>query len=66
MRDQLAKGIQERVGLDEAAAQQAAGVAIDFIKAQRPPELAPMLEGQPPTVSDAGGLLGKLFGRRPG
>ena len=44
MRDQLAKVIQERVGLDEATAQQAAGVAIDFIKAQRPPELAPMLE----------------------
>lgn len=66
VRDQLATVIQGRVGLDEPAAQQAVGVAIDFIKAQCPPELAPILEGQPPNVSDAGGLVGKLFGRRPG
>ena len=64
MQDELAKVIQERTGLDEGMAQQVATAAIEFFKTKLPPELAPMLEGGMPNISDAGGLLGGLFGRR--
>jgi hypothetical protein len=78
MREQLANAIRERTGLDEAMALQAADVALDFIKGQLPPALKPVVDGQPPDLSDPGALLGQLgqfgsqfgglgslFGRRP-
>lgn len=78
MREQLANAIRERTGLDEAMALQVADVAIQFLKEKLPPALAPVLDGQPPDLSDPGALLsqlgglggqlgglGGLFGRRP-
>lgn len=75
MREQLAQAIRERTGLDEAMALQAAGVALDFIRDRLPPELAPIVDGQAPDLSNPGVLLGQLgamgdqlgglFGRRP-
>jgi hypothetical protein len=64
MQDELVRVIQERTGLEEGMARQVATVVIDFLKTKLPPELAPMLEGGMPNVSDAGGLLGGLFGGR--
>ena len=64
MRDELASAIRERTGLDEAMAQQVAGVALEFIKERVPPELAPLLDGQPPDLGGLGGALGGLFGKR--
>jgi hypothetical protein len=64
LQEELAKVIQDRVGLDEATALQVASVAIEFLKEKLPPQLAPLLEGGTPDVSDAGGLLGGLFGQR--
>jgi hypothetical protein len=34
-------------------------------KTKLPPDLAPMLEGGSPDVSNVGGLLGGLFGGQP-
>jgi hypothetical protein len=78
VREQLANAIQERTGLDEAMALQAASVALEFIKEKLPPELAPIVDGQPPDLSNPGAILGQLgalgsqlgglgglFGRRP-
>ncbi|MCC7371763.1 MAG: hypothetical protein IT306_25315 [Chloroflexi bacterium] len=62
MREQLANAIRERTGLDEAMALQVADVALDFIKGQLPPALAPVLDGQAPDLSDPGALLGQLGG----
>ena len=63
MREQLASEIRERTGLDEAMSLQVAEVALDFIKGKLPPALAPVVDGQPPDLSDPGGL-GGLFGGR--
>lgn len=60
MREQLANAIRERTGLDEAMALQVADVALDFIKAKLPPALQPVVDGQPPDLSDPGALLGQL------
>ena len=60
MREQLANVIRERTGLDEAMALQVAGVALDFIKEKLPPELAPIVDGQAPDLSNPGALLGHL------
>ena len=65
MQQELVKVIQQRTGLDEAMAQQVATTVLDFLKTKLPPELAPMLEGGSPDISDVGGLLGGLFGGRP-
>jgi hypothetical protein len=62
MREQLAGQIRERTGLDEAMALQVADVAIEFLKGQVPPALAPCLEGQPPDLSHLGSLTGQLGG----
>jgi hypothetical protein len=62
MRDQLAGVIRERTGLDEATALQVAEVALEFIKEKLPPALAPVVDGQPPDLSDPGALLGQLGG----
>lgn len=69
MQEQLALVIQERTGLDEDMARQVATVAIDFLKTQLPPPLAPLLDGQAPDLGSLGGLgnlggLGGLFGPR--
>jgi hypothetical protein len=64
MRDELARLVQERVGLDEATALQVADVAVEFLKSKLPAELAPLLEGQTTSLPDVGGLLGGIFGRR--
>ena len=64
MRDELALVIRERTGLDEAMAQQVAGVALELIKERVPPDLAPLLDGQPPDRGGLGGALGGLFGKR--
>jgi hypothetical protein len=64
VQEELAKVIQARVGLDEATALQVAATAIEFLKTKLPPQLAPLLEGGSPDVSDVGGLLGGLFGQR--
>jgi hypothetical protein len=63
---ELAKVIRERTGLDEATAQQVATVAIDFLKARLPPELAALLAGGQPGAGGTGGPLGGLFGGRSG
>lgn len=60
MREQLANAIRERTGLDEAMALQVADVALGFLKEKLPPALAPVLDGQPPDLSDPGALLGQL------
>lgn len=62
MREQLAAAIRERTGLDEAMALQVAEVALEFIKGKLPPALAPVVDGQPPDLSDPGALLGQLGG----
>ena len=62
MREQLASAIREKTGLDEAMALQVADVALDFIKGKLPPALAPVVDGQPPDLSDPGALLGQLGG----
>ena len=62
MREQLASAIQERTGLDEAMALQVADIALGFIKERLPPALAPVVDGQPPDLSDPGALLGQLGG----
>ena len=64
MRDELAKVIQERAGLDAATAEQVATVAIDFLKSKLPPEMAGLLDGDMSGLGGAGGLLGGLFGGR--
>jgi hypothetical protein len=64
MRDELARLVQERVGLDEATAQQVATVALEYLKSKLPPEMAPILEGQSAGAVDFGGLLGGMFGKR--
>jgi hypothetical protein len=64
MQDELVQVIQARTGLDESMAQLVASLVIEFLKTKLPPELAPMLEGDMPNISDAGGLLGGLFGGR--
>jgi hypothetical protein len=64
LREELAQVVQQRTGLDEAMALQVATVAIDFLKERLPPELAPLLDGQTPNVTDLGGMLGGLFGNR--
>lgn len=64
MREELAKVIQERVGLDEATALQVADVAIQFMQEKLPPGVAPLLSGQPPDLGQLGGMLGGLFGPR--
>lgn len=64
MRDELARTIQERVGLDEGTARQVADVALDFVRAKLPPSVAPLLEGGTPDVGGLGGALGGMFGRR--
>ena len=71
MRDELAKVIQARAGLDEATAQQVAGVAIDYLKTRLPPALAPFLDAEVPDLGSLtqgfgglGGGLGGLFGQR--
>ena len=60
MREQLAAAIMARTGLDEAMALQVADVALGFIKEKLPPALAPVVDGQPPDLSDPGALLGQL------
>jgi hypothetical protein len=62
VREQLAATIVARTGLDEAMALQVADVALGFIKEQLPPALAPVVDGQPPDLSDPGALLGQLGG----
>ncbi len=62
MREQLASAIRERTGLDEAMALQVADIALGFIKEKLPPALAPVVDGQPPDLSDPGALLGQLGG----
>jgi hypothetical protein len=64
MRDELARLVQERAGLDEATALQVADVAFEFLKSKLPAELALLLEGQTTSLPDVGGLLGGMFGRR--
>ena len=64
MQQELVKVIQQRTGLDEAMAQKVATTVIDFLKTKLPPELAPILEGGSPDISNVGGLLGGLFGGR--
>jgi hypothetical protein len=74
VREQLASAIRERTGLDEAMSLQVAEIALGFIKEKLPPALAPVVDGQPPDLSDPGALLGQLgafgsqfgglFGRR--
>lgn len=64
MREELARLVQERVGLDEATALQVATVAVEYLKSKLPAEMAPLLEGQPTNVADLGGLLGGMFGKR--
>lgn len=64
MREELARLIQERVGLDEATALQVADVALDFVKVKLPPQIGPLLEGGPPDLGGLGGALGGLFGNR--
>ena len=63
MHDELAAVIRERTGLDEATAAQVATVAIDFIKAKLPPQVAPLLDGQAPDLGSLGGLFGGIFGQ---
>lgn len=63
MREQLAAAIREKTGLDEAMALQVADVALGFIKEKLPPALAPVVDGQPPDLSDPGALLGGLGGQ---
>ena len=63
MREQLAAAIREKTGLDEAMALQVADVALRFIKEKLPPALAPVVDGQPPDLSDPGALLGGLGGQ---
>jgi hypothetical protein len=60
VREQLASAIRERTGLDEAMSLQVADVALGFIREKLPPALAPVLDGQPPDLSDPGALLGQL------
>jgi hypothetical protein len=60
MREQLASAIRERTGLDEAMSLQVADVALGFIREKLPPALAPVVDGQPPDLSDPGALLGQL------
>ena len=62
MREQLASAISTRTGLDEGMALQVADVALAFLKEKLPPALAPVLDGQPPDLSDPGALLGQLGG----
>jgi hypothetical protein len=62
VREQLASAIRERTGLDEAMALQVADIALAFIKEKLPPALAPVVDGQPPDLSDPGALLGQLGG----
>ncbi len=73
MKEQLAKLLQERVGLSEAISLQAAAVALAFVKEKLPPTIAPhfdsLMAGDSVTdaVQDAlgdklGGALGGLFG----
>ena len=64
MRDELARVVQERTGLDEAMALQVATVVLDFLKERLPAELAPLLDGQTSSMPDIGGMLGGLFGKR--
>jgi hypothetical protein len=60
VREQLASAIRERTGLDEAMSLQVADVALGFIREKLPPALAPVVDGQPPDLSDPGALLGQL------
>jgi hypothetical protein len=62
VRDELAKIISERTGLEAGMAEQAATVAIDFIKSKLPPEMAGMLDGDMSSLGGGGGMLGGLFG----
>jgi hypothetical protein len=63
VREQLAAAIREKTGLDEGMALQVADVALGFIKEKLPPALAPVVDGQPPDLSDPGALLGGLGGQ---
>ena len=62
MREQLALAIRERTGLDEAMSLQVADVALAFIKERMPPVLAPVVDGQPPDLSDPARCWASLAG----
>jgi len=62
MREQLAAAIRERTGLDEAMSLQVAEIALGFIKERMPPALAPVVDGQPPDLSDPSALMEQLGG----
>ncbi|MFN8522496.1 MAG: hypothetical protein U0821_05250 [Chloroflexota bacterium] len=63
MREELAKLVQERVGLDEATALQVADVALELIKSRLPESIQPLLEGgEGGALGGLGGMLGGLLG----
>lgn len=77
MRDELVRMVCARTGLDEATARKVTATVVDFLRAQLPPEAAPLLDmvlgdpaagGAAPGAGGAadtgspGGLLGELFG----
>src|SRR3712207_3169341 len=64
MRDELARTIRERVGLDEATSLQVADVAIQFLQEKLPPGVARLLTGGQPDLGQLGGMLGGRFGGR--
>jgi len=57
MEEQLAKVIQERVGLNEEQSRQAARTALEFLK-ERLPQVAPLIDGL--DTQGLGGLGGLL------
>ncbi len=60
MRDELARLLQERVGLDQQKAEMAADVAIDFIRQRAPEPFRSMLGGG--AAGGGGSVLGSVFG----
>jgi hypothetical protein len=68
--EELAKAIAEQVGIPEAQAQQAAQVAVKFLKEKLPAPLAGQLDAalnNPNNTQVAADLLGKgmsLFGKK--
>jgi hypothetical protein len=57
--DQLVKLVQERTGIDEAQARQAAETVVGFLKDRLPPQMAGQIDN---VISGSGGGAGGLGG----
>ena len=63
--DELAKMISEKTGIPQAQAQQAAQVAVDYLKEKAPAPLRGQIDNLlAGGAGGLGGMVGGLFGKR--